>query len=136
MQMTIECIRDVLDYIAEHQHFKEKNNSYQFDEIGEYSILKGLQSKIDAAIYTKQDIVYTIMCLIDGGYLISAADTAKEYMDLTKHTVYCFSYKCDEFYKSISIPSVWQKLQSAFSNKINPSLSLILQIAQTVLAAM
>ena len=135
MQMTINSIRDVLTYIAEHQHFNEKNHSYQFEAISEFAILEGLKPQIDATLYTEQDVVYTIMCLIDGGYLLSPADTAKDYMHLVKHTVYCFSYQGDEFYKSIVNPSVWQKIQSAFSDKITPSLSLILQIAQTVAAA-
>lgn len=76
MQMTIECIRDVLNYIAEHQHFKnetinkDKNVKYKFVRLGEYTLIQDLIKTKGTKTYTEEDIAYTITCLIDGGYLL------------------------------------------------------------------
>lgn len=140
MQMTIECIRDVLDYIAKHQHFKnetinkDKNVKYKFVRLGEYTLIQDLIKTKGTKTYTEEDIAYTITCLIDGGYLFTPHDDAKEYRCSSDHSIFCLSYQGDEFYKSIAPPTVWKQIEEKFANHINPPLTLLLNVAKIIIS--
>ncbi|MBC1525469.1 DUF2513 domain-containing protein [Listeria booriae] len=122
MRINQDCIRDILLYI-ENLTLSEMQHGIESEELSEVEML--------TEKYSKDDIVYSLIQLIDAGYL--EGETYEYVYDPTSVRVDKITWEGHEFIDATRSETVWLKTKEKVSKLIGEtSLAVLTQVATAV----
>lgn len=132
MKLNKDCIRAILIYIEDHCIYEvDKFNKKRMHIVN----LHELTQSVDVSIFLEDDIKYTIVKLLEGGYIIGSLIPKNSGVNFDIINISQLTLRGHDLLDNIRPDPVWNKTKNILQKAGDFSLAIMSQVAGETMAA-